>query len=125
MPAFADHAAYWLNVLLLLVGLYGTLFKSDLLRKLMGMTIFQNAVILFYVGGGVREGGTLPILVHGLTDPSRYVNPLPHVLMLTAIVVSVASTGLGLALLLSIYRVHKTLDERKILQNLERVYRES
>ncbi|HEY8450208.1 MAG TPA: cation:proton antiporter subunit C [Bacillota bacterium] len=125
MATALDHAAYWLTSLLLLVGLYGMLFKPNLLRKLMAMAIFQNAVILFYVGGGVRRGGTPPVLLPELADPARYINPLPHVLMLTAIVVSVASTGVGLALLLALYRAHGTLDERVILAEQEGVQRES
>lgn len=97
------------------------LFKRNLLRKLMGMSIFQTAIILFYVGGGIRRGTTIPVIEHS-SDPSLYANPLPHVLMLTAIVVSVASTGVGLALLMSIYRSYGTIDEPTAL---ERVHQES
>lgn len=120
MNTLIDYGPYWLTCILLLIGLYGMLLKPNLLRKMMGMTIFQNAVILFYVGAGTRKGAVLPVVE--ATEQVIAINPLPHVLMLTAIVVSVASTGVGLALLLSIYRQHKTLDEPTIL---ERVHLES
>lgn len=117
MNGLINYGPYWLTATLLLIGLYGMLLKPNLLRKMMGMTIFQNAVILFYVGSGIRKGAELPI-VDG-TEALVAINPFPHVLMLTAIVVSVASTGVGLALLLSIYKHHKTLDEPAILERVQ------
>lgn len=107
-------AAYALILIILLIGLYGTLLKQDLFRKLIGLFIFQSAIILFFIAGSVQEGGTVPI-VDPVQAQARYVNPLPHVLMLTAIVVSAATTGVALALLLTLYRRYGTLDEEQIL----------
>lgn len=117
MDRLLDNAGYWLTAVLLLVGIYGMLFKTNLLRKMMGMTIFQTAVILFFVGGGTRKGATFPIAEAG--QAILAINPVPHVLMLTAIVVSVASTGVGLALLLSIRREYQTLEEPEILERVQ------
>ncbi len=84
------------------------------------MNIFQSAIILFYVSIGVKEGATVPILSghghgHEVIEAANYINPLPHVLMLTAIVVSIATTGLALATLILIYRKYNTLEEDEIL----------
>lgn len=93
-------------------------------QKIMAMTIFQTSIILFYVSIGAKENATIPILEvpHGadgmVFNPADYINPLPHVLMLTAIVVSVATLGVALALVLKIYRAHKTLEEHEILKRV-------
>ena len=108
---------YWLFVILLMTGLYTLIAKRNLIKKMIGMNIFQVAVILFYVTMGKVEGGTAPILIEG-APPSAYSNPLPHVLMLTAIVVSVATLGVALALLIRIHRRHHTLEEDEILEQL-------
>src|SRR5680860_685667 len=90
------------------VGMWGMLVKNNLVKKLIGMSIFQSAVILFFVAGASKHGATVPILEEtlGLEDASLYANPLPHTLMLTAIVVSVATTGVALAILQAIYKRH-------------------
>lgn len=110
----SSQAPYALIMTILLIGLYGTLLKRDLLRKLIGLFIFQSAIILFFIAGSVREGGTVPVVDSALAQ-TRYVNPLPHVLMLTAIVVSVATMGVGLTLLFTLHRHYRTLDEEQIL----------
>jgi multicomponent Na+:H+ antiporter subunit C len=98
--------------------------KRSLVKKLIGMNIFQSAIILFFIAGSLRDDATLPILLvedgHILTpvDPALYVNPLPHVLMLTAIVVSVAITGVALAFLIRIYREYQDLDEESLLKKV-------
>jgi multicomponent Na+:H+ antiporter subunit C len=108
---------YFLTALLLVVGLYGMLGKRNLLKKLIGMMVFQMAIFLFFIQGATKQGATLPILdPRWGTDPARYINPLPHVLILTAIVVAVAITGVSFALVLTIYRSHGTLDEEAILE---------
>lgn len=109
-------------LLLFLIGLYGLLVKKHFMRKLIGMSILQSAVILFYVAGAVREGTTIPVLDASFA-PTEYMNPLPHVLMLTAIVVSVATTGVGLALLLSIIRRYKTVEEETLMERVHRGYK--
>ncbi len=111
---------YVLAAVLLLIGLYGMLVKTNLVRKLMAMNVMQVGVIVFFVSLAVRAGGTPPIkLEHqaARTDVA-YANPLPHALMLTAIVVSVSTTGVALALLIRIYRRFDTLDEAELLDRL-------
>lgn len=116
-----DRWAYALTVLLLLIGLHGMLVKQNLLKKLIGMNIFQGAIILFFIVYGYKTGGTVPVLdaAHG-NDPARYHNPIPHGLMLTAIVVSVATTGVGLALLIRIFRRFGSIDEAEVLARMRR-----
>lgn len=113
---------YWLCIVLMMIGLYAMIAKKNLIKKLVGMNIFQTSIILFYVSIGCKKGATIPILEHGAghhgVDPTHYINPLPHVLMLTAIVVSVSTFGVALALALRIYRKHKTLEEDEILMQL-------
>jgi multicomponent Na+:H+ antiporter subunit C len=97
--------------------------KRNLVKKLLGMNIFQTAIILFFVSTGVKRGAAIPIvdkyevLKQGI-DATTIVNPLPHVLMLTAIVVSVSVTGVALAVLLRIYREYGTLEEDEILEKI-------
>ncbi len=111
---------YWLSAVLLLIGLYGMLAKPNLVRKLMAMNILQVAVIMFFISLAAKSGATVPIAVEG--DEARvataYVNPLPHALMLTAIVVSVSTTGVALALLIRIHRRYGTLNEVELLEKL-------
>lgn len=120
MPSLVlDRWPYVLTVLLLLIGLYGMLVKQNLMKKLIGMNVLQGAIILFFIVYGYKTSGTVPILdpAFGL-DPARYDNPIPHGLMLTAIVVSVATTGVALALLIRIYRRFGTIDEAELLERL-------
>ncbi len=159
---------YCIYVVLLLIGLYAMIAKKNLIKKLIGMSIFQTAIILFYVSVGVKDGATIPIYKaehdpHGhhadagahhqqteqnatspedtnatpaqsadtgqkehhhspvaLTDEQtrQYANPLPHVLMLTAIVVGVATLGVALALVQRIYRAYGTIEEDEVMQCL-------
>jgi multicomponent Na+:H+ antiporter subunit C len=114
---------YWLYVILMMVGLYAMIGKKNLVKKLLGMNIFQTAIILFYVSMGVKRDAGIPIvnkyevLKNGI-DAATVVNPLPHVLMLTAIVVSVSVTGVALAVMLRIYREYGTLEEDEILEKI-------
>ena len=115
---------YWVYVVLIIVGLYGMMAKNNLMKKLIGMNIFQWAIILFYISIGAKRGGTIPIIrTTNPTDVVRaadYINPLPHVLMLTAIVVGVATTGIALTLLIIIYRRYRTLEEDRIIKALQK-----
>jgi multicomponent Na+:H+ antiporter subunit C len=144
---FIERLNYFIYVILLLIGLHGMIAKNNLIKKLIGMSIFQTAIILFYVSVGVKEGATIPIYLpehdphgshtsHGDENGTEdavhgpvvleaglvkgYANPLPHVLMLTAIVVGVATLGLALALCLRIYQGYGTIEEDEILAKIER-----
>ena len=112
---------YALAALLLLTGLYGMLAKTNLARKLMAMNVMQVAVIVFFIALAVRSGGSPPIEIEHVAtqmEEPAYANPLPHALMLTAIVVSVSTTGVALALLVRVHRRFRTLDESKLLDRL-------
>ena len=117
---------YWIYALLMMIGLYGMLAKNNLIKKIIGMGIFQTAIIVFYVSIAAKRGGTIPIIEHGHgsevhegINALHYVNPLPHVLMLTAIVVGVSVTGVALAVMIRIYRKYGTLEEDEILFKIE------
>ncbi|MDD5154366.1 MAG: cation:proton antiporter subunit C [Desulfovibrionales bacterium] len=111
---------YWVYIFLMMLGLWGMIGKRNLVKKLIGMNIFQVAIILFYLSIGSKVGGDIPILtaedLHGMADPGKYMNSLPHVLMLTAIVVGIATTGVALAVIIMIYNRYKTLAEDEILE---------
>lgn len=113
---------YALVSLLFLIGVYGILARPHFVRKLMAMNLLQVAVIVFFILIGYKNDATPPIARAGDAEPSarEYVNPLPHTLMLTAIVVSVSTTGVALALLVRIHRRFGTLDERVLLEKLKR-----
>lgn len=118
---------YWLYVILMMIGLYAMIAKNNLIKKLVGMNIFQTAIILFYVSIGYKRDATIPIIqnIHGqdaahnaVIHAADYINPLPHVLMLTAIVVSVATFGVALALAVRIYQRYQTLEEDELRMRL-------
>ncbi len=114
MHSFFDHYNYWIFVILFVIGLYTVMSRTNLIKKMIGLSLFQISVFLFYITLGKIEGGTAPILID---DPNAvYSNPLPHVLILTAIVVGVATTALGLALVVRIKEAYGTIDEEDILQ---------
>ncbi len=119
---------YWLYIVLMMIGLYAMISKNNLIKKLVGMNIFQTSIILFYVSIGYKINATIPIIKNGHGDghgahglvihTADYINPLPHVLMLTAIVVSVATFGVALALAVKIYQRYQTLEEDEIRMRL-------
>lgn len=114
MSALTDlfgHYNYWVVIVLVMLGMYVVMANPNLVKKVIGLNIFQTAVFIFYISMGELEGGTAPILSDAFT---RYVNPLPHVLILTAIVVGVATTALALALAVRIYRAYGTVEEDEI-----------
>ena len=104
---------YLIVILLMMIGLFLVISRANLVKKLVGLSIFQTSVFLFYITLGRVSGGTAPILT-GAPD-TLYSNPLPHVLILTAIVVGVATTALGLALILRIKESFGTIEEDEIL----------
>jgi multicomponent Na+:H+ antiporter subunit C len=111
---------YWLSAVLWLIGLHGILTRTHFVRKLMAMNVMQVAVIIFFIALSAKSGGTVPIAVdHGASRiADAYINPLPHALMLTAIVVSVSTTGVALALLIRIHRRYDTLEEPELLERM-------
>lgn len=112
MEFFVGRYPYLLTLVIFLIGLYGLLGKRNLVKKLIGMNIMQSAVILFFIVHAHKWGSTVPIHDAALGELAvDYVNPIPHALMLTAIVVSVATTGVALSLIRNIYRNFRSLDE--------------
>lgn len=148
---------YVIYILLMMIGLYAMVAKNNMVKKLIGMSIFQTAIMLFYVSIGAKKGATIPILTqadkeaadlahktaeasvqasepasqalehgahaadaahHSLIEAANYVNPLPHVLMLTAIVVGVATLGVAMAVLQKIYAQYGTIEEDEVMEKL-------
>ena len=102
---------YWIVVLLMMIGFYIVIANENLIKKLMGLSIFQTAVFFLYISMGKIKGGTAPILDG---QWQLYSNPLPHVLILTAIVVGIATTALGLALVVRIKEAYGSIEEGEI-----------
>lgn len=110
----AERFEYWITGALILVGLYGMFNKRNLVKKLIGLNIMQTAIIMFFISMSMRPEGTVPIVEKGVPD-AVYMSPLPHVLMLTAIVVMVATGGVAFALLIRIHDRFGTLEEDELL----------
>ncbi len=102
---------YWIVVFLMMAGFYNVIARGNLIKKLVGLSIFQTSVFMLYISLGKIEGGTAPILAPGF---EVYSNPLPHVLILTAIVVGIATTAVGLALVVRIREAYGTIEEDEI-----------
>ena len=116
LEIFLSRYVYLMIVILLALGLYGMLGKRNLLKKLIGMNIFQTAIFLFFIEGATKSGASVPVIDQLLgMEAAKYVNPLPHVLILTGIVVALSLTGAGLAFLIVIYRAYRTLDDKSIM----------
>lgn len=107
------HYAYWIAIFLMSAGMYILIARGNLLKKLVGLSILQSSVYLVYIVPGKLVGGTAPIIAEGF---GVYSNPLPHVLILTAIVVGVATLALGLALVVRIREAYGTIEEDEILE---------
>ena len=169
LKSVADVFNYWIYIVIMMLGLYAMVAKNNLVKKLIGMSIFQTAIILFYVSISYKEGATIPILdyhqAHGghheeayedahhdeehadheameavqdiesptehpdsetgdhghpssSINPDNFDNPLPHVLMLTAIVVGVATLGVGLAITQKLYREFGSIEESEIIEQI-------
>ena len=113
---------YWVYIILMMIGFYAMIGKRNLVKKIVGLNIFQTSIILYFVSTAAKKGATIPIVAHGpggeaahALHAAQYVNPLPHVLMLTAIVVMVGTFGVALAFIIRIYRAYGTLEEDEIL----------
>lgn len=107
---------YWVFAIVLSVGLFTVIAKTNLVKKLIGLSIFQSAVFLMYITMDKVEGGTAPIIQKGV-EGQVFSNPLPQVLILTAIVVGVSTLALGLAIVVRIYEAYGTLEEDEILDS--------
>jgi multicomponent Na+:H+ antiporter subunit C len=104
---------YWVFAVLLMIGFYAVIAKANLIKKLIGLSLFQAAVFLLYITMGKVEGGTAPIFLEGMGD-QVFSNPLPQVLILTAIVVGISTTALGLGLVVRIREEYGTIEEDEI-----------
>ena len=112
VDALISHYNYWLIIILMMLGLYIVVSRGNLVKKIVGLNIFHTSVFLLYISLGKVSGGTAPILTG---KPETFSNPLPHVLILTAIVVGIATTALGLALVVRIRESYGTIEEDDIL----------
>lgn len=112
------HLNYWLFIVLMMIGFYIVVARGNYIKKIVGLNVFQVSVFMFYISIGKVEGGTAPIFPVDMNiDPDVvYSNPLPHVLILTAIVVGIATTSLGLALIVRIREEFGTIEEDEILE---------
>ena len=110
------HYNYWIVIVLMMTGFYVVISQGNLVKKQIGLNIFQASVFILYISMGKISGGTAPIVAEGFTV---YSNPLPHVLILTAIVVGIATTSLGLALVIRINEAYGTIEEDEIHRQSE------
>jgi len=110
---FASHYSYWATMILMIIGLYILIARGNLIKKLVGLAIFQTSVYLLYIAPAKLIGGTAPIIAEQFRI---YSNPLPHVLILTAILVGVATLALGLALVVRIYEAYGSIEDDEIIK---------
>ena len=108
----ATHYTYWIIFALMMIGLYAVMSHGNLVKKLIGLNIFQAAVFIFFISLGRVDDGSPPIITEGI---EVYSHPLPHVLILTAIVVGVATTSVGVAIAIRIYEAYGTVEEDNAL----------
>jgi multicomponent Na+:H+ antiporter subunit C len=106
------HYSYWITIVLMVAGMYILIARGNLLKKLLGLAVLQTSVYLLYIAPGKLIGATAPIVAEGY---AVYSNPLPHVLILTAIVVGVATLALGLAIVVRIREAYGSIEEDEIL----------
>jgi multicomponent Na+:H+ antiporter subunit C len=108
---------YWISIILMFIGFYAMIAKDNLIKKIIGLNIFQTAIFLFFISLGVVKGGTAPIVSEEMISKGYvYGNPLPHVLILTAIVVAVSTTAVALSLIIRMYEEYGTIQEEKIIE---------
>ena len=113
MASIAPHYNYWVVVLLMAIGLYVIIAQGNLVKKVIGLNLFQTSIFILYISIGKVEGGTAPILDESI---EVYSNPLPHVLILTAIVVGIATTALALSLVTRINEAYGSVEEDEIAE---------
>ena len=124
METILTHYNYVVVVILMMLGLWAMIAKKNLVKKCLGMAIFQTGIILLYISMGAKTGSTIPIIDHHgpghvVVDPTQYANPLTQILMLTAIVVGVATLGVALSLVQRIYEKYSTINEDRILEKID------
>ncbi len=114
----ADHYNYWIYIALMMIGFYGVIAKRNLIKQALGLGLFSTGLFLFYISMGVIDNGTAPVwtLIGHTAEKNNgpYDNPLSHVLILTAIVVSVSTMAVALALIVNIKRAYGTIEEDEI-----------
>ena len=121
LAIFISRINYWVYILLMMIGLYGILTKKNFMKKIIGLSILQTSIILYFISIGAKKNATIPIIEHAHdtghsgVQAIGFINPLPHVLMLTAIVVAVATLGVALSLAIKIYKDYDTLEEDEIM----------
>lgn len=116
----ATKGIYSLVLILMFLGMFGMIVSNNYMKKMMAMNVMQVAVILFFLCFAQKTGGMIPILNGVTTNPGLYINPLPHALMLTAIVVSLGTTGVAIALLMRIRETYGSVEEDDILRRADR-----
>ena len=110
---------YWVFIILMMVGFYAIITKENLIKKIIGLNIFQTAIFLYFISLGAVKSGTAPIVDEAIIRKGYvYANPLPHVLILTAIVVSVATTAVALSLVIRMHQEYGTIEESEIIEKL-------
>jgi len=111
---------YWIFIIIMSIGFYAIIVKNNLIKKIIGLNIFQTAIFLFFISLGAVKGGTAPIVSEEMIAKGYvYVNPLPNVLILTAIVVAVATTAVALSLIIRMYEEYGTIEEDEIIEKSE------
>jgi len=114
MQMVLDYYNYWACIILMMVGFYGVIAKTNLVKKAISLGLFQTGILVFYITIGKIEGGTGPVTVDPAVGSAVYSNPLPHALMLTAIVVGVATLAVAMALVINIREKYGTIDDHDI-----------
>ena len=109
-----EKGIYTLTFILMGLGIFGMIICGNYMKKIMCMNFMQVSIIFFFLALGQKEQGTLPVIVENLLGADAYINPLPHALMLTAIVVSLGTTGVALALQMKIKEIYGTIEEEEI-----------
>lgn len=114
MQLVLDYYNYWACIILMMIGFYGVMAKTNLVKKAISLGLFQTGILVFYITIGKIEGGTGPVTVHPPFGEVIYSNPIPHALMLTAIVVGVATLAVAMALVINIREKYGSIDEHDI-----------
>lgn len=115
MEIVFSHYNYWIAIVLMMIGFYAVMAKTNLVKKAIGLGLFQTGIFLFYISIGKIEGGTAPVRLIGDDTGAVYSNPLPHALILTAIVVSVSTLAVAMAIIVNIKEKYGTIDEQDIV----------
>lgn len=112
----AEKGVYMLTFILMGLGIVGMIYCSNYLKKIVCMNVMQVAIIFFFLILGQKTGGTVPVIIGEAAEASTYINPIPHTLMLTAIVVGLGTTGVALALLMKIKNLYGTIEDDEITE---------